>query len=413
MRAGLLHGLGNLLPGMTGLLTAPLTARALGVEDRGVAAILLTVASLFAVAATAGLGWGARTAVAQDARSAETWARWARWVSLAALAPASLLVVWLSGAWRLSTTEVLGLVLLFGLASAAAIRSVQGNVLISLGSLAALGLSNISMAVVTAGSVGLLFLVDHLTVTTVLIVNAAGLLAQSALLIHALRKQRTRITVGAPTGRHAGVVTPSKLFMTGLAQTLDALSSRLDLLLVAIVADARTLGLYSVAAVLPQVSYFVFLTLIQRSFAKSPSLTLEERSRLLLRVCLGGGLAFAAVGGAVGWLLIEPVFGHDFGPARQFLWPAMVVTVGLGALLPTLLLWQRGGRSTLASLVSVVTVGACATAVGATAGAWWGVIVLGGGLIGLGLVHHVRQWGWRSLVREHPLAWKSVVRGVT
>ncbi|MGY1670999.1 hypothetical protein [Geodermatophilus sp. SYSU D00710] len=416
MKAGVLHGLGNLLPGVTGIITAPLTARALGVQDRGVSSVLITAFALFSVAAAAGLGWGAREATIRHPGAAPVWVRRAWWVSLVSAVPAALLTFWLARGLALERTEVVALIVLLGFASTSAVRSVQANVLLSRGAIAAVGLANIVMALATTAALVAFFFAERLTVATVVALNALGLVAQWSVLQVALRRDSRSERVlasGGPAGFKAPDADVRTYFLTGVAQTLDALSSRLDILLVAIVASSRSVGLYSVAAVLPQVGYFLFLTLVQRSFAVSPSLSIETRSRHLFIACTGVAVVYAVVGGALAALAIVPIFGQEFEEARSYLWPAMAMTVGLAALAPTLLRWQRGGRSVVSSLSALLVVGALAAFVGTAMGDWWSVTVLGIGLIALGLVDHVRQWGWSDVLRGHRQAWRVVVRGVS
>ncbi|SFP13677.1 Membrane protein involved in the export of O-antigen and teichoic acid [Geodermatophilus dictyosporus] len=416
MRAGLLHGLGNVLPAVTGLVTAPLTARALGVLDRGTVTVVMTAATLFSIPAIAGMGWGTLIAVGKDPAALPVWKRRARRVALVASLPGAVLVVWLATVLPLTAAQTAAAALLFAYASSIAVHAVNSNFLVSVGSIAPVGVSSIALSVVTTGLLVILFVSGQLTLATVVLANVAGLLTQSAVLFWAARRAARRIA-GRPTAPaeqtpEADAPTRRRLFMTAIAQTLDAFSARLDLIVIALVAEARVIGLYSIAAVIPQISYFAYLTLVQRSFARSPALTIEQRSRHLFLVCSGASIALAAAGGAASWVLIDPIFGTEFGQARDYLWPAMLVTLGLGAFIPTLLLWQRAGRRALVALGVVVVIAGAAILVGRVASPWWGIVALGAGLGTTGLTQYVGRWGWQSLFRGHVVAWRSVARGV-
>lgn len=359
---GAVHLIGNLAPLLSGLITAPLTARALGAAGRGEIALLITVSAILITVGTFGLGWLVRDAVAHDPLSVDYWRRKARMLAIALL-PMSIVIALMMSNWlRLSPWETIVTCLLYGIGAFAATRSVEGNALVSLGNTTALGLANVAYAaLVVSMTVGLFFL-GVLDVANLVIANGLGLLVQMLVLWLKLRRQR-RDKLSALAQRtnelrtDPAYSTREVLKRAGVAwrtQLVDTASLRADTLLFGGFTSKQVLGLYSVVALLPQVAFAVYMTLIQRSYAKSPRLAPEVRLRVLMQGCMAVGVSGCVIGIPLAYIGIPWLFGPDFTAARQYLIPGGLMMLGLAALTPVMVDLSRRPRSAVTLLLVFV-----------------------------------------------------------
>ena len=127
MKKSIIHLAGNLFPVVSGLLTAPLTARSLGVDARGQLTIILLVSTAITVVGNFGLSWVARADVARDPSLARAWNRLGVRAAFLMLPFALVIGVVLSKALSLSAMESVVVLALFGLSSLSASRGVTGD----------------------------------------------------------------------------------------------------------------------------------------------------------------------------------------------------------------------------------------------------------------------------------------------
>jgi len=388
----LLHLVGNLAPMLSGLLTAPLTARSLGVSGRGEVTVVLLISGLVVIVSSFGLGWVARQSVSTDPLAVVYWQRKGRQVSLAALAPALGLGLAVS-IWflELPASATAGTVILFVMSAFAASRSIDANVLISSGRNGSVGLANTSSAIVTVIAIVVCYLANVLDVTLALAANVLGILTQITVLALAVRglvKTQTRAyrrraremsrlheyrgrTLALRTGRAWG------------AQLLDAGTSRGDSLVVMSTSSASVIGLYSAVALLPQTIFAMMLTVVQLSYARLPALGQQERLKTLFHASLFVSIAILLVAWPVVYIAIPWFFGPDFAPARSYLPGAVSVSVGLALLAPFVQFLSSGNRPLWPLITLVGPTALSAYAVTAFAGVNIAMITFGA-MLGLG-----------------------------
>ena len=346
----LVHTAGNLAPLVTGLVTAPLTARALGPDGRGEVVIIVLLSSAVITIGSLGLGWVAREEIARDRLSLGYWRRLARIASLIAILPTLAAAATIALVLQLGPAEVAGTFALLLLAAFAASRSVDGNIMVSTGKIGTLGAANLSYAIFVVVGTVCLFAIGELSVATALFVNAGGLAVQMTLLsigiAHASRHTRSEIRsrqleLAESRSPREVIGMASRAWR---AQLLDTAATRADSILVAIGAGAGGVGIYSIAGLIPQIAYALAATLTQRSFAVTPTLSAAARLRTLQQASVVVSLLFVAVSVPAAFFLIPTVFGDAFIESRGWLVPASSVAVGLSALAP-LLVFQARDRS--------------------------------------------------------------------
>ena len=144
-----------------------------------------------------------------------------------------------------------------------------------------------------------------------------------------------------------------------LSQLSEMLVGRSDVILVSSQASTYQLGLYSIVALIPQLSYQVFATLIQQSYARNPTLSLVRRTTLLWMTCALAGAALILVAIPAAYWLVPIIFGAEFSNARNYLLPAAAVTFGLSNLAPVIndVALRKRPAPILAASLSVVVAG--------------------------------------------------------
>lgn len=364
------HVAGNLIPLVTGLVTAPLTARALAPEGRGDVAVVVTAVSIFIVVASFGLGWVAREEVAMDPRSYHFWRRRSRGIALIALPVAVGLAALLAMLLSFNAVETGALALYLAIAAFAGTRSVDGNILVSLGRPGSLGVINSLAAIAILVSCVTLFALEWLTVASVMFANALGLIVQMIGLILAIRlvkRARPELAASLHFIPESGSSSRSVVRRSGRAwasQLTDAYMLRADTIVVALTATRVNVGYYSVAALVPQVGFALCLTIVQRAFARARHYEPDRRLRVVTQACLLVGVLFLCIALPAAYLLIPPIFGEEFVEARSFLLSAGVMTLGLAGLAGGLMdAARRGGRG--AWLAAIVLLPSVAAGIGA------------------------------------------------
>jgi O-antigen/teichoic acid export membrane protein len=340
MKRGLAHYVGNLAPFVSGLFTAPITARALGVEGRGAVTIVVLVSSSLIAIGTFGLGWLARDGVAKDPLSISFWRGKARRSALLFLPLAVGVGIAVSAALGLSLIESSLVIVLYALAAFGSTRSVDGNCLVSIGRNGHLGLANMAYAVSVVIVMLILFFVGVLNVAWTIGANIVGVAVQLVLLRsflnraivserEAMQLMSTRLSANP---EYSGMALLRKAGTAWRAQVADTLLVRADTLSLALTASSRQVGLYSVAGILPQVAYATFMTIVQSSFARAPQLPSQDRLRLIFQTCMLASVILAVLGLPAGYFLIPIVFGEPFAGARGYLLPAVSVMFGLAGM---------------------------------------------------------------------------------
>jgi O-antigen/teichoic acid export membrane protein len=337
---GLTHAFGNVFPMLTGLATAPLTARALGPDGRGEVVVIGAVATLLVLLGSLGFGWVARDAVATDPDSILFWRRLSAWLALASFPPAVTAGFAIAGSFHLSRSQEVAVLGFYAIAAVATRRAVDSGVLVSVGTPHLNSVANLCYGAAVALSVFVLFFLGRLDVTTLVLSNALGFLIQTAVLSYLVHRHIAGRRVELRARLAAMRVDPAYRWTTagrrGLgycrAQFLDGLTNRADVLLATFAGGTAVAGLYSVTALLPQIAYTFYVTVVQTTFSRHPRMEANERLGLIFRASSLAACVLSVVGCAAAYPLIPWVFGQEFAAARNYLVPAVCMTVGLAGL---------------------------------------------------------------------------------
>ncbi|MCA4133062.1 oligosaccharide flippase family protein [Arthrobacter sp. M4] len=331
----LLHLAGNIAPLIAGLVTAPLTARALGPQARGELAILMISSVFIGLVGAFGLGLLARQDVAKDLGQAHGWSRRGRRLLIYSSAVAAVLGVGLTSYLRLDPAEGIATVIFLSLAGMSASKSIDANILIVAGHTKQFGAANLTASLFLCVGIVAAFLGNVLQLSVVVGLNAGSLLLQMFLIV-VPRRRLLRNTPESPFDAERVRVLVRRAWRAWRSQVLEAGLVRADSLIFITQATVQTVGYYSVVALIPQTAYQIYLTLIQTSYARSPKMKLRDRTWLSWQVslCISVPLVASATVAAV--LLIPILFGEAFRPALELLVPAASVTVGLAGMAPVL-----------------------------------------------------------------------------
>lgn len=372
---------GNLAPVMSGLLTAPLTARSLGVTNRGELAALLLVSTGITVIGAFGLAWLARADVAARPELARVWARLGVRAGLVFAPFAMVAAAAAAASMQLSVGETIAVTVLFLFAALSSSRAVTANILVSLGQSNRFALANLAMTLTVLLVIVVAFLLHHLTLAVALSANAAGFVVQSLLLARGFRVAVRNLTTASRhgdgfEGRLTLRVVIPRAFRSWSSQLSELGASRADVIVMTSQAASSQLGLYSVVALIPQMTYTVYSTVIQQSYARNPSAPLRHRTTVLWLTCFLVGLAISVAAFPIAYFLIPIVFGDNFSGARTYLPLALAVTVSLALVAPVTAdsaLRRRPAPMLLLSVLVIVLVGCL---VGVSLGAFVALPVL-------------------------------------
>lgn len=334
MRA-IIHLAGNIAPLLAGLLTAPLTARALGPEARGELAIIMLVSVFIGLVGAFGLGPLARQAVSEDIGQAAGWSRRGQRITLASASGAAAVGFCTAILLGLAVEETLAAIAFFGIAGMSASKSIDANILIVAGRTRQFGTANLAAAGAICSGIIFAYVLGLLSLQFVITVNAVSLVIQM-IYISYHRRKFLRGIVATEIRKDARSVLIGRAWRAWKSQLIEAALLRSDSALFIAQGTVALVGYYAVVALVPQVSYQVYQTVIQHSYAKWPALRLRRRTTLLWQLCMLLSLPVAALGAIGGTLLIPFIFGAAFEPSISLLGPACAMVVCLAGLAPVL-----------------------------------------------------------------------------
>jgi len=274
----------------------------------------------------------------------------------------------IAGLFHLTRSQE-GAVLGFYVAAAVATRrAVDSGVLVSVGKPHLNSVANLCYGVAVAMSVLVLFSLGRLDVTTLVLSNALGFLIQTAVLSYLVHRHMAGRRVELRARLDAMRVDPAYRWTTvarrGLrywrAQFLDGVTNKADVLLATLVGGTAVAGLYSVTALLPQIAYTCYVTVVQTTFSRHPRMDANVRLGLIFRSSSLAACLLSVLGCAAAYPLIPWIFGQDFTAARGYLVPAVCMTAGLAGL--SAVLPDLGRRPSSAWLSCVVLLPALAAA---------------------------------------------------
>ncbi len=306
-------------------LSALLATVLLGPQSRGVMVVGLTIGGIAAV--LAGLGTGAalrsRLPGAADVDERRALIVAYTWWSVAATALSAVLAVLASASAAIVIDPALGRVApLGGIALATAAQTAvaqQNDAWFAAGRFAA-GSAWAAAASLSAlaGLVTAAFV--HRGLVPLLVGQAAGTAVVAALAQHRLRRSGLAALRCSPRRTLAELWRIVRVGAPVLGTTLGfVVALRADRLVLGVVAGTTAVSLYSLAATLGEMPRLLPGSVGQvllRDVALVGSAAPVRRARV---VAFGLTTAASVVVAAVGWLLIVPVFGSEFGPARPVL----------------------------------------------------------------------------------------------
>ncbi|MGX1693923.1 lipopolysaccharide biosynthesis protein [Microbacterium keratanolyticum] len=304
------------------LLSAPLLARALGPDGRGLTAAAIAAITLLPVLIGMGLPFVVRRDAAQPSGAAAT-VRTARLVALWTIPLAALFGMGLAALIAgLDDAARLALVIACGAAPLSVLWICDANVLLAerrLGAYSAINLFPTGVFVVSilfgwfAGMLQVWFVIGANLFSSV-----ATLILSSLLVRTPLRGKRSKVgRVVREGGTYAG------------AQIAEAASFRLDQVLAVSIIGATQAGFYSVAATIAMIPFVlgqaigttIFRQLATEEHVVKRTEAIAEALRATFLLSLGATSAIAAL---VPWL-IPLVFGEAFAPATM---PTLIALLG-------------------------------------------------------------------------------------
>lgn len=393
-----LHVLGNTVPMVSGVLTAPFTARALGVEGRAIMVVVTTLSTGLLILGTFGLAWITRQELSRDLTAFRVWRSRALRVDAVSVLPSVAVGVGLAVALDVTTAEAVPLCLVVALSATSAVRAVWANALIASGRSWGYGLTNLlATAAVVVGTVATYGL-GVLSLSVALWIAFVGLAVQTigvGLLSRDIEGAHGFDRRPGPWLRRWG----ARVRTSVGGQVADFAVARSDLVVVGVVATRFEFGLYSVPGLIPVVVYQLSVTAIQHSWSPGAASSDEDRAAISWQASVVAGSMATVVGGLGVWLVFLPLFGSQFLGSQQYILPACAMAVALTSVTPAVQHAATSpGRSyvALVALVSAGAVGVAASSLGLGAAA--SVSLLAVALFGVGAVYTARTAGLCALV---------------
>lgn len=338
-----------------------MTARSLGAVGRGEMTIIMLTSSLVIIIAGCGFGWLARHEVGADRYSADFWRRRALTVSCLAVPLALAVAVAIGAILQLQVAEFAALAVLMALSATAALRSVDANVLIAIDRAPVVGIINLLSAITTVVIVLVTFATNSLDLTAAIVSNIGGIGIQVGLLFWVTRastrtegeRYRLRARQLSANPDYRGIQMMRRASRAWVAQIVDAGISKSDTIVSLASAAPRNIGLYSGAALIPQIAFAFVLTMIQRSYAKNPRITPIDRLRILQQASVALAIVLVATGAPSAFFLLPWLLGQEFLAARTYIPAASVATIGLVMIAPVIQ-FNSSGREPIWRLIAIV-----------------------------------------------------------
>ncbi|MFJ4226073.1 hypothetical protein ACIPYV_00750 [Paenarthrobacter nicotinovorans] len=274
----------------------------------------------------------------------------------------------------LRAEELFATTALFTLAGMSASKSIDANILIVSGKTRQFGAANLASSATICAGILIAFLAGVLSLWMVIALNALSLVAQMILIV----VPSSKLLKGTPPTVSSTEGIPALIRRAGRAwrsQIVEALAVRGDSILLMTQASVHIVGLYAVVALIPQIAYQVFQTVIQHSYGAAPLLRLRERTRLLWQVCVLLSVPLVAVAGMAALVFVPTLFGPSFVESLEWLVPACLVTIGLASLAPVLQHFAISERDAWFPWALICS-GGVAALCGVAAGSAFGLLIL-------------------------------------
>ena len=321
MKQRLAHVLGSLVPILLSLITAPITARSLGPENRGSLVQVLALGLIVSAIGNFGLPWAARPILESNGLAPAALKRQSiifglRFLPLALVG--SLLVFF--NMFK-STHEFLLAVAYLAVMSFSAYTGVCANHLLVSRKTASLGLVTLASSLLGFTQIIFYFFINELTLTTVLLTNCVIQLVNTLFLAllskrlntgslnnHVFRDTKARLTTTARSRSHPW-----------MASCIDVVFSRFDVLFISVVASTYFLGLYSIPGILVGVCYSVFSTTSAAGFSSSGIGSSATKLRVSVQLNMVFALVVFASAGLLFPIALVPFFGSAFSESITLL----------------------------------------------------------------------------------------------
>lgn len=320
------------------------------------------------------MGLLARQEVAVHPGAMHKWSRLGKKISASSIAAALIIGVAVSMGLGLRAEELLATTILFTLAGMSASKSIDANILIVSGKTKQFGMANLAASATICIGIVIAFLSGVLSLWMVIALNALSLIAQMILIVVPSSKllKNTPATVSRPEGIPALVRRAGRAWRS---QIVEALAVRGDSILLMTQAGVHIVGLYAVVALIPQIAYQVFQTVIQHSYAAAPLLRLRERTRLLWQVCVLLSVPLVIMAALMALVFVPTLFGPSFVESLDWLMPACLVTIGLASLAPVLQHFAISDRDSWFPF-ALIGCGGIAALCGVAVGSAFGLLIL-------------------------------------
>lgn len=393
-RLSALHFLGNTVPMISGIATAPFSARALGVDGRATVVVVTAVSVGLLILGTFGLAWISRRELSVDITTSRTWKARALRVDAFSFLPAAIAGAGLSVLLDVTLVEALPLCLVIVLSTLSAVRAVWANTLIASGRSWGYGVANLlATGVIVIATIGLYF-AGSLNLASALWIQFVGLMIQT-LTVAVLAE---RVPGARGFAIHAGPwlrTWRTKIRRSVGGQVADFAVGRSDLLIVALAGSQFEIGLYSVPGLIAIVVYHVSVTVVQHSWSPGVAKSDRERAAISWQVSVAAGALVTVVCGLGVWLVFLPLFGEAFEPSQAYILPACTMAIGISSVVPAVQHSSTAGGRNHVALIALGVV-----AVAALLATTWapeptiavGVLAAGLFVAGAGYIMSVSGW---------------------
>ncbi|HUP71164.1 MAG TPA: lipopolysaccharide biosynthesis protein [Acidimicrobiales bacterium] len=231
------------------------------------------------------------------------------------------------------------------------------GVLIAAGKLALVNRAALLAAVAQTAGLLALFVLDRLTVVSVLLLYALSITVPWLVMLGGLRGvARVRLPVPwSLMGRQLRLGLQQTPYIVG-----NFLNLRIDVFLVARFAGVAGVGLYSVAVALAELVWLVsdsVVASVAERQANAPEPEAVDVTLRAMRMCLLVSISSAAILGAVAPLVVPLVYGDRFGPAARVVWslvPAVATMALWRAAAPLVTRFAHPGFQSAVATAAVV-----------------------------------------------------------
>jgi O-antigen/teichoic acid export membrane protein len=315
------HLIGGLLPVILSVFTAPLTARSLGPENRGVLVQVLAIGLICAAVANFGLPWAARSVIERNTSAPSALKKQALLVGLRFL-PFTLFGSFVLFSEMFDSIDEFGLAITYiAIMTFSAYTGVCANHLLLLRKTASLGIVSLGSSSIGFTFIVFSFLFSDLTLAKVLLVNCFMQMFNTLFLVFLSNRLETKRQVASSISETMEIQLASSRSKryAWLTSSLDVLFSRLDVLFLSLVASTYFLGLYSIPGILVGVCYSIFSTVSGAGFSTSKIGNALTKLKVAVQINLVFVFLIYGCAGLLFPIVLVPIFGEAFAESVTLL----------------------------------------------------------------------------------------------